>query len=101
MPAEIDMTNAFDVSDQLLAVLDQGATLLVVDMTRTSYCASAGVHALLHARRSVIASSAVLRLAASQWAVRRILELTGADQLVDTYPSLEAAVAGTAFERER
>ena len=100
LPAEIDINNAGQVSNDLFWVLDQGSALLVVDMTGTTFCASAGVHALLAARKQAAAISVMLRLAACGYALRRVLELTGADQLIDIYPSLDAALAGTPGRRD-
>jgi anti-anti-sigma factor len=94
LPAEIDINNAGQVSDELLRVLDQGAATLVVDMTGTTFCASAGVHAVLRAHKSATAIPVKLRLVAGGRAVWRVLELTGADRVIDTYPSLDTALAG-------
>ena len=51
LPAEIDVTNADMVREELLAVLNQGATLLIADLSKTSFCDSAGVSALVRAFR--------------------------------------------------
>lgn len=95
LPAEIDINNAAQVSDELLRILDEGAQLLVVDMIRTTFCASDGVHAVMRAHQRAAAMPVTLRLAVGGHSVRRVLEITGADQLIDTYPSLDAALAGT------
>jgi anti-sigma B factor antagonist len=92
VPTEIDINNVAEISDALLAALDQGVAVLVVDMTGAAFCAAAGVHAVLRAPERAAAIPATMRLAASQWPVLRLLELTGADQLIDTYPSLDAAL---------
>jgi anti-anti-sigma factor len=51
LPTEIDIVNAAAVSDALLALLDQGASGLVVDMTGTRFCDVAGVRAIVRAHR--------------------------------------------------
>ena len=48
LPADIDMNNAFEAGDELLAVLQHA--VLIVDTTGATFCASAGVHALLRAQ---------------------------------------------------
>jgi len=46
LPAEIDIGNADRVREDLLSVLNQGATLLIADLSTTTFCDSAGVGAL-------------------------------------------------------
>ena len=93
LPAGIDLNNADQVSDELLRILEQGPQVLVVDVTGTTFCASDGVHAVLRAHQRAAAIPVVLRLAAGGYAVRRVLELTGANHVIDTYPSLDTALA--------
>ena len=47
LPAEIDVTNADTTREELLAVLNQGAAMLVADMSKTVFCDSSGVSALV------------------------------------------------------
>ena len=92
LPAEIDMSNDGLVEDELTNALADGLAVLVADGTRTTFCASAGMSALIRAHHQAQAAGTQLRVVASP-AVRRILELTGADQVLDTYPSLADALA--------
>jgi len=93
LPAEIDITNDARVEDELTSALGDGLSMLVADGTRTTFCASAGVSALMRAHHRAQVVRTQLRVAASP-TVRRILDLTGADQVLDTYPSLADALAG-------
>jgi anti-anti-sigma factor len=93
LPAQIDLTNADEVRDELLQTVNRGPAVLVADMTGTSLCAVAGIRALLHTRRRASTAGVGLRVVAGPGAVRRILELTRADQLLDVQSSLEAALA--------
>ena len=93
LPAEIDISNDGLVEDELTGALGDGLAVLVADGTRTTFCASAGMSALIRAHRQAEAAGTQLRVVASP-AVRRILELTGADQVLDTYPGLADALAG-------
>ncbi len=95
LPAEIDVSNADRVREDLLSVINRGATLLVVDMSATTFCDSAGLNALVRAFKRATASGAGMRLAVSEAAVRRILAITGVDHLIDVYPSVAAAMATT------
>lgn len=93
LPAEIDLTLADDVREALLSVLNQGAAGLVVDMTATTFCDSAGITALVRAFRRATANGAAMRVAASAQPVLRVFSLVGIDRLIDVHPSVDAARA--------
>ena len=94
LPAEIDVTNADMVREELASVLNQGAALLVADLGKTSFCDSAGVSALVRTFRRAASSEVSMRLVVSKPAVARVLSITGVDRLVDTFPSVAASLAG-------
>jgi anti-sigma B factor antagonist len=94
LPTEIDVTNADTVREDLLSVVNQGAVLLVADMSKTTFCDSAGVSALVRTFRRATASSSGLRLVVSTPAVQRVLSITGVDRLLDIFPSVAASMAG-------
>jgi anti-sigma B factor antagonist len=96
LPAEIDITNADRVREDLLSVVNQGAALLVADLSRTTFCDSAGVGALARTFRRAEANQSEMRLVVGTSAVRRVLELTGVDRLLDIYPSMAAALDSAA-----
>ena len=93
LPAEIDVTNAEAIREELLAVLNRGAVLLVADMSKTAFCDSSGVSALVHVFRRAATSGQAMRLVVSTPAVQRVLSITGVDRLVDVYPSVAASMA--------
>ena len=93
MPAEIDITIADQVREDLLAAVNQGAGLLIADLSNTTFCDSSGVSALARAFRRAQASGGEMRLVVTGPAVLRVLSLTGVDRLVDIYPSVTAALA--------
>jgi anti-sigma B factor antagonist len=93
LPAEIDITNADQVREDLLSVLNQGAVLLIADMSETTFCDSAGVGALARTFRRAEASQSEMRLVVSTRPVHRVLTLTGVDRLLDIYPNVAAAMA--------
>jgi anti-sigma B factor antagonist len=47
VPAEIDATNAGEVRQALLAAAGQDAAVLIIDMSGTTFCDSAGVQAII------------------------------------------------------
>ena len=93
LPAEVDISNAGLVRQDLLAVVAQGASLVIADMAATTFCDSAGVTALVRVARQATAQGSGLRLAAGAPAVIRMLALTGVDKLIEVYPSVAAALA--------
>ena len=95
LPAEIDVTIADTVRDELLAILGQGAVLLIADLSKTEFCDSAGVSALVRTYRQASTSGSAMRLVVSTPAVQRVLSITGVDRLVDVFPSVAASLAGT------
>ena len=94
LPVEIDVTNADMVREELLAVVNHGAALLIADMSKTTFCDSAGVSALVRAFRRAATSGSALRLVVSTPAVQRVLSITGVDRLVDMFPSVASSLAG-------
>ena len=94
LPVEIDVTNADAVREDLLAVLNHGAVLLVADLSKTTFCDSAGVSALVRTFRRAATSASGMRLVVSTPAVQRVLSITGVDRLLDTFPSVAASLAG-------
>jgi anti-sigma B factor antagonist len=94
LPAEIDVTNADATREELLTVLNQGAAMLVADMSKTVFCDSSGVSALVRVFRHATTSGTAMRLVVSTSAVQRVLSITGVDRLVDVYPSVAASLAG-------
>ena len=93
LPTEIDISNDGLVEDELTSALGDRLAVLVADGTRTTFCACAGMSALIRTHHQAEAAGTQLRVVASP-AVRRILELTGAGQVLDTYPSLADALTG-------
>jgi anti-sigma B factor antagonist len=91
-PEEIDITNAAGLRAALLDAASDGHRQLVVDMTRTRFCDSSGVHALAAAHRRARGEDRQLLLAASGPAVLRVLELTGIDQMIPRFASLDEAL---------
>ena len=93
LPDEIDTSNDGQVQDTLTRALDDGTAVLVADAGATAFCGCSGVTALLLAHHRAAAAGAQLRVVVGSPPMRRILELTAADQVLNTYPTLAAALA--------
>jgi phosphoserine phosphatase RsbU/P len=93
MPAEIDMTNAPGVGGLLAAVAGQFPEVITADMTATTFCDSAGAHALARAHELATAGGAELRLALGDSPTARIVQLIGLDQIVPLYRDVQQSLA--------
>jgi len=101
LPAEIDICNADQVSDTLLAVLNRGVSVLVADMTGTTFCACAGITALIRAHQRATANRAQLRVVATAPTVLRLLQLTGADFVIPVFGTVTTALAAPGGQASR
>ena len=94
LPEEIDISNADQVRDDLLSLLNRGPAVMIVDMAQTTFCDSAGVNALVRAHKRATANGADMRLIVTSPGVQRILNITGVDRLITVCPSVTTALAG-------
>jgi anti-anti-sigma factor len=92
-PEEIDITNARGLRDALHQAAGDGSGMFVVDLTRTQFCDSAAIHALIDAHKRARAEGGQVLLAFSGTAVPRIFEITGVDRVIPSFPSVAAALA--------
>jgi anti-sigma B factor antagonist len=91
-PEEIDITNAAELRAAVLEAAGLGPALVVVDMSRTRFCDSAGLNALVAADRLVRAEGGEMRLVIVGEAIVRIVALTGVDRVIPIFVSLEEAL---------
>jgi anti-anti-sigma factor len=91
-PEHVDMSNAAQIREQLLAVFDRGAVVVIADMSATAWCDYVGVDAVARACQRAAVCRAELRLVVTAPAVRRLLAAEGLDRLVPVYSSVEAAI---------
>lgn len=94
MPAEIDVANHRQIQDILLQALDDGALVLVADASGTTFCDCAGARTLMEIHHRAVTAGAELRLVTAGSEMQRILAMTRADHLLDSYPTLAAALDG-------
>lgn len=93
LPEHIGASNAGQVRDALLSVINRGATTLIADMTATVSCDHAGADAVVRAWQRTVSSGTELRLVVTTESVSRVLGMRGLDRQISVYPSLEAAAA--------
>lgn len=90
---EIDVTNAARLRAVLLQAAASRHGTLVVDMSRTQFCDTAGLHALVGAHKRAQAERGEVFLVISTSAVLRIFAITGLDHVIPHFESLEEALA--------
>jgi len=93
-PEEMDITTAYRLRGALAAAV-RGHATVVVDMTRTHACDTAGLHVLVRAHRRALAQGGELRLVAPSPDVRRLFAVTGLDRVIRHFASLDEALAQT------
>jgi len=98
-PEEIDITNAPELRSALLeaaaAAAANGHGTVVADLSRTQFCDSSGLHALLAAHKRATAAGGDVLLVISGNAVLRVFTITGVDRIIPNFTSLEEALAQT------
>ena len=92
-PEEIDMTNAAGLRAALLEAAERGDGTLVVDMTRTQFCDTAGLHALVAAHKRARVSGGRVLLVLPETTVLRIFAITGLDRVIPHFRSLDEALS--------
>jgi anti-sigma B factor antagonist len=92
LPGEIDMVNAESVRDELHTAVGPGIAVVIADMTGTVFADSFAVRCLLLASKHAAQADAELRVVVASAAVLRVLQITGADQVLMLYPTLQAAL---------
>lgn len=93
MPDEIDIANVGKLGAALATACRSGVSLLIADMTGTTFCDASGVRMLVLAHRHAADRGIELRAAVASPRVRRVLALLGLDSIVPIYPTVEAACA--------
>ena len=83
LSGEADTTTATVLREMLAALLDTGARLVTIEAAGLSFLDSASMRVLVLAARALRGRHGSLVLARPQPVVTRLLEITGADRLLD------------------
>jgi anti-sigma B factor antagonist len=97
---DLDVSGAADAEAAITALVARGQSL-VIDMSALDFIDCCSLGALLRAQRLARGGGGDVVLAAPQPHVRRLLTLTGADEVFWVQASAAAAVAGLAGRRWR
>ncbi len=92
-PAEIDATTAGQLRAVLVEWHARGLATVVVDMTGTQFCDSAGLRELVLAHKRARAEGGELRLVLpADGTVPRVFTITGLDRIIPRFAALEQAL---------
>jgi anti-sigma B factor antagonist len=94
-PEQIDTANAACLRAAVLTGAARGHGTLVIDMSRTRFCDSAGLHVLVGAHHRAQAEGGEVLLVIAGAAVLRIFAITGLDRVIPSFASLDEALAQT------
>jgi len=89
----IGETEAHPFERELLALVDQGATKIIVDFSDVSFATSSCLGALMVVHKRVRPQGGYVRLAGPQPLVQRILEITKLTRLFGSYRTVREALA--------
>jgi anti-sigma B factor antagonist len=91
-PAEVDVTNVEELLQAMRACTHPEHATLVVDMSETTFCDSAGFSQLVQAHRRAAAAGGEVRLVISAASVMRLLSIIGVDRIMPIFTNLEDAI---------
>jgi anti-sigma B factor antagonist len=97
---EVDMTSAPTLRDHLLGHIGLGEPCVVVDLSGVEFMDSTGLSALVVAYRQADEIGSSVVVAGAQPAVRRVLEITQLDVLLEHQDDVADAVAAVRASRD-
>jgi anti-sigma B factor antagonist len=94
LAGECDLHTGRQLRDVLTSEVSRGARRMILDLAGLAFMDSTGMQVLLGVRTVLSVRGGTMALISPQPVVARILELTGADQYIPVYDSLEEAQTG-------
>ena len=88
---ECDLHTGRQLRDVLTSEVSRGVRRLIVDLSGLGFMDSTGMQVLLSVRAVLTVRGGTVALVSPQPVVARILELTGADQVIPVYDTLQDA----------
>lgn len=88
---ECDLNTGRQLRDVLTSEVSRGVRRLILDLSRLTFMDSTGMQVLLSIHTVLTVRGGTLALVSPQPLVARILELTGADQVIPIFESLRDA----------
>ncbi len=96
---EIDVAAAPDLREQLVDLIETGATELVVDLEGVDFIDSTGLGVLVGAVRRARSADGDVRLVCTNTRLLKVFDVTGLDEVFTIVDTVDDAVAAGADER--
>ena len=93
LAGEVDLYTAPEFKQQLLEVIGQGGTEVVVDFTSTTFIDSTTLGVLVGGVKRLRAQDGRLSLVCSDRNITKIFEITGLDRVFTIFPTRDEALA--------
>jgi anti-sigma B factor antagonist len=93
LTGEVDLYNAPQLKDELVRLIEGGATTIVVDLAETTFIDSTTLGVLIGGVKRLRPAGGRLELVVADPAVRKVFEITGLDRVFALHEARERAVA--------
>jgi anti-sigma B factor antagonist len=92
LAGEVDLYTAPEFKQQLLEVIAQGASEVIVDLSSTTFIDSTTLGVLVGGVKRLRPNDGRLSLVCSDRNITKIFEITGLDRVFEIYPDRESAL---------
>src|SRR5580765_3855493 len=93
LAGEVDLYTAPEFKQQLLEVIGQGATEVIVDLSSTTFIYSTTLGVLVGGVKRLRPNDGRLSLVCSDRNITKIFEITGLDRVFDIYATRDEAIS--------
>ena len=90
---DVDCVTAPELERELLGAVQLGADRVLVDLTETTFVDSSAIHTLIRSGERLHASGLQLEVVCGNPNVTKVLEITGVDQALPIYATIEQATS--------
>jgi len=92
LEGDLDSSNAQDIIKHVQGLSTNGLVHLVADFSKLRYINSTGLGAILRISKMLISKEGSFRIANPNESVFEIIEIVGANKLLNVYPTMEEAL---------
>ena len=96
LEGELDLFTAPRLQETLLESIEHGARRVVVDLSTVTFIDSTALGVLIGAGKRLLRAQGSLGIVCPPGGIRRLLELTSLDSIIDIYATREAALSAVA-----
>lgn len=94
LDGEVDVYTAPQLKQQMISLLEAGATQMIVDLTNVEYFDSTALGVLIGGLKRMRERDGNVSLICPSPRIRRVFEITGLDKIFDIYDSADQAKSG-------